>query len=241
MGIIDFLIIVVFAYYIAIGLQVGLSKQILSFGNWILALFITLLLLKPFASFLEETAVFSLLNQKVVSFLVNRNGFFNAPFNYEQPEVHIAAALSELRIPRFVGTMIAGRIDYTALAPNLTVAAVLAPSLTAILLMLFGFLFLFIVFLMIVRMVVNLIDDILSFSIFGIVNRLGGVAFSLAKGIIVVSVLMLLLSTLAALIPGLHRFLIRDLRLDDDGFGLGRFFYRDNPLFRLINMLFRQQ
>ena len=238
MGIIDFCIIVIFAYYIVTGLEIGLSKQILSFANWLLALLLSFLLIKPFSRFLDNTVIFSLINQKVVAFFTGRAATFNIPFDYSNPEGQIGSALHILGLPRFIGEAVVHSIDINALAPNLTLGEVLASPVTGILLLIIGFIFLFIVFLLIARLMVSFIDDILSFSFFGFINRLGGALFSLGKAVILVSVIMLLLSLLGSLIPAVNRFLFRDLQLYKTGFGLGRYFYRNNPLNRLINMIF---
>ncbi|MCK9537111.1 MAG: CvpA family protein [Bacilli bacterium] len=241
MGIIDFCIIVIFAYYLVTGFEIGLSKQILSFANWLLALLLSFLLIKPFTRFLESSAIFSLINQKVTGFFAGWDAVFNIPFDYANPESQISHALGVLGLPRFIGDMVVRRIDINNLTPGLSLGEALASPVSGILLLISGFIFLFFVFLLIIRMIASIINDILSFSFFGVINRWGGALFSLGKAVILISVLMLLLSFFASLIPAVNRFLFRDMQLNKTGFALGRYFYCNNPLNRLINIILNRK
>jgi hypothetical protein len=57
-----------------------------------------------------------------------------------------------------------------------------------------------------------------------------GLALGFAKAIVIVSLLMLALSALGGLFPAINEFMIADMKIGIEGYGIGKFIYEKNPV-----------
>ena len=86
---------------------------------------------------------------------------------------------------------------------------------------------------------INLLHVVFDRGVLGIANKLLGAALGLVKGLVLVSLAMLIVSILSGVVPSLNEFLITDLKLGEESFSIGKYFYEHNPLVELFRGSFR--
>lgn len=234
MGKIDIAIILIIALFTVIGLFKGFMKQVLSVANWLVSLVGSFLLLKPVAAVLGKTALSTSINNKVANWISTKGDIFSQPLVTEQAGEQIAQGISELGLPKFIAEAISGWFKVSGTEGEKTLADVLAPAIGNIILTVIAFIALFIVLLIIFKIISGMLNNIVDNGILGALNKLLGGALGFIKGAVLVSIVMLLLSALSGVIPALNDFLVSDLKLGTDGFGIGKFFYEKNPLLGLL-------
>lgn len=238
MGLIDFLIIVILGYFIANGFDRGLTKQIFSIANWLMALLLAFLLYKLFGKYLCNTSLYGFFEEKVKTFFYNNEGTFQVPFNYQNSQEQVVNALEIKGFSRFVANLINKGISYDKLQSDLLLIDVLVIIFTHLLINAFTFVFLFFVLLILIKLIANVFKEIIKTSIFGFFDKLGGAALSLLKGCILIFSLMSILFTITLINPQINRFLIKDLNIDNNQISIGKYFYLQNPLIALISKVF---
>ncbi len=233
MGIIDIAIIAIILLFLLIGFFKGFMKQILSTANWLLALVGAFLLVKPISGLLTETAIQTTINNKIIDWIASKGALFSEVIQTGQASEQLTNAISALGLPQFIANAIVNGLNLSSIEGK-TLAEVLAPTIGNIVLTVFTFLVLFILIMIIIKIVFRLLNKIFDKGVLGIVNKILGSALGIVKGLVLVSLVMLLVSAVSGLIPSLNDFLVIDLKLDADGFGIGKYFYQSNPLVALI-------
>mgnify|MGYP000979486039 CR=1 FL=1 len=234
MGKIDLAIIIIILLFTLIGFAKGFMKQVLSVANWLLGLIGSFLLIKPFSALLSKTEISASINNKVADWIATKGDTFNQLVDYNRVDEQLAEAISELGLPKFIASAITGGFHMTGAEGDITLAEALAPTLGSVILSVIAFILLFIILIILLKIIFKFLNSIFDDGVLGVVNKLLGGVLGLLKGAVMVSLIMLLLSVLSGIIPGLNNFLIADLRLESEGFGIGKFFYESNPLLALI-------
>jgi uncharacterized membrane protein required for colicin V production len=233
MGTIDLIIIGIIGLFLIIGIAKGFMKQILSAANWLIALIGSFLLIKPVSALVAQTALKATINTKVGDWIASKGALFSTTISTGQASQQLTEAISELGLPEFIAKAIVGGLDLSSVEGS-TLAEVLAPTIGNIILTVLTFLALFILLMIICKVVFRLLNKVFDSGVLGVVNRILGAALGLVKGAVLVSLAMLLVSALSGLIPSLNDFLTADLRLGTEGFGIGKYFYENNPIMALI-------
>lgn len=234
MGIIDIVIYILLLAMIIIGFSKGFFKQILSAANWLVSLILAILLVKPFSSLMGKTALQVSINSKVTAWVASKGDLFTMPYDPSSGNAQISEAISEhLKLPKFIADMIASGIKFDV-PDGTTLADLLGPAIGIIIMGILSFIILFIIFLIIIKIIVNLLNIVFDRGVLGLVNKLLGAALGLVKGLIIVSLAMLLVSVLSGVLPAVNEFLVSDLKLGTDSFSIGKYFYEKNPLVELF-------
>jgi uncharacterized membrane protein required for colicin V production len=233
MGTIDLIIIGIIGLFLIIGIAKGFMKQILSAANWLLSLIGSFLLLKPVSALVAKTAVKTTINTKVGDWIASKGALFSTTITSSQASEQLTGAISELGLPEFIAKAIVGGLDLSSVEGS-TLAEVLAPTIGNIILTVLTFLALFLVLAIVLKIIFHLLNKVFDKGVLGVVNRILGAVLGLVKGVVLVSLAMLLVSALSGLIQPLNSFLTTDLKLGTEGFGIGKYFYENNPILALI-------
>lgn len=238
MGKIDIAIIAVTVIFTLIGLIKGLMKQLLSFAGWLGSLIASFLLVKPVTGLLSKTPLGANINGKVADWIATKGEIFNQPLDIGTAGAQISEGISQLGLPKFIADAIAKWFNVSGSESDVTLAEVLGPAIGNIILTGITFIALFILLLILFKILTGLLNKVANKGIIGAVNRILGAALGLVKALVFVSLAMLLLSVVSGVIPALNDFLVTDMGLGSEGFGIGRFFYENNPLLGLLKGTF---
>ena len=230
MGIIDIVIILLFAFFMIIGFLKGFLKQIFTTFGWIVALIAATLLSKPAGNIVFNTSVGVELNSKVFEWIASKGDMFTVSIPELTPE-HLNSALSNLGIPSFLHEMVFKMIDLSSY-DNVCLANVIAPKIVVALLSCICFVLIFLVVFIFVKILAKLSSKIVRGSALGFFDGILGAAWSGVKVAIFVSLVMLGLSFVSTLPFGqeINSWVTNDMRLLDDSFGIAKIFYEHNPL-----------
>lgn len=234
MGKIDIVIYILLLIMIFIGFSKGIIKQVLSTANWLVSLIGAFVLVKPFSKLMMKTPINDSVNKAITDWIATKGTALAVPYDPANSNEQIADAISQvLKLPKFIASIIAKGINISSTA-DLTLAEVLAPSITSVVITVLSFIALFIILLIVLKIIINLLNLVFDSGVLGLVNKLLGAALGLVKGALIISLIMLLVSVLSGVIPSLNEFLITDLKLGVESFSIGKYFYEKNPLLKLI-------
>lgn len=234
MGKIDIAIIIVLGLFTVIGLIKGFMKQILSAANWLLGLVGSFLLVKPVTSLLAKTSLSSKIDGKVADWIATKGDIFNQPIAAGSAGEQITEGISELGLPKFIAEAISRWFQVSGSETDLTLAEVLGPAIGNVILTAITFIGIFIILLIVLKIISRLLNKVADKGLLGVVNKILGAVLGAVKGLVFVSLSMLLLSVVSGILPSLNDFLVADLRLGTEGFGLGKYFFENNPLVALL-------
>lgn len=235
MGKIDIVILIILGIFTIVGLAKGFVKQILSTANLLVAIILAIVCVKPVSVALSDTIVSTKINSALVEYISGKGESFNSVIEEGTTTETLTAAIDGLGLPGFVDKMIVNSIKVDEASYGLTVSEFLSEKLGALLLVAVSFLALVIAIFIVMKILIHFIDSAISNSkgLSGI-NKLLGMILGLAKGIIVVSLLMLALSALGGFFGGINDFINADLNLGAEGFSIARYFYEKNPVLWLL-------
>lgn len=234
MGIIDIVVILLTLIFILIGFKKGFFKQLLSFANWFLALIVSMFLVKPFTELISKTPVHGAVNNRIVAWIATKGPEFSQEYIAGAGSEQISEAISEgLNLPKFIADLVANGINFDV-PDGTTIADILAPSITHIVLYFISYLILFFGLMIILKITLSFFDKLFDKGVLGAVNQVFGGVLGAVKAFIIVSVAILILSIVGNLIPSVHDFLVSDLKLDEDKFRLSKLIYEYNPLIELF-------
>lgn len=236
---IDIAIYILLLIMIIIGFSKGFFKQILSVANWLVSLIVAIVFVKPFSGLMAKTTLQTTINGKVAEWIASKGAIFQVPYDASSGNAQISEAISEsLSLPKFIAEIIAKGINFDV-PDGTTLADILSPAIGSIIMTVISFVILFIGALIIIKIVINLLHVVFDRGVLGIVNKLLGAVLGLVKGLVLVSLAMLLVSILSGVVPSLNEFLITDLKLGEESFSIGKYFYEHNPLVELFRGSFR--
>lgn len=234
MGKIDIAIYIILVLMVLFGYTKGFFKQVLSTANWLVSLILSFLFVKPFSKLMMRTPLQGTINSKIGDWISSKGGVFDIPYEPANGNEQIADAISNgLKLPKFIADAIAKGINFDV-PDGTTLKDILVPSIGSIIMTIISFIILFIMLLLIIKLIVNLLNIIFDRGLLGFFNKILGAALGLVKSIIFISLAMLLLSTLASVIPSINDFVVSDLKLNESGFRIGKFFYENNILIEII-------
>lgn len=232
MGIIDFMIIVIGAWSIAKGLTTGLVKQIPGCMRIVAAVALSSLYIGPLAGVLTGTALHPLIASKAETLLSTRFPALSAPF---AGSGDLTTTLSEAGLPAFLARLFS-RFD-PAVSLEATMAETLAGAAADAVIRAAGFLCLFVVFMLAIRLVFRLLAEVMSAGGLGWLDTLGGAVFSLARAVILLTLLLMILGIVSMFFPAVGNFIANDLARGT--FSPGRYLYYENPLRDYLLSLFK--
>ncbi len=235
MGILDFVVIGLAVLFLGFGYYKGIVKQLLGMLAWIVALVAAFMLCKTVAGWILETQIGTNMTNGIVEWFGNKNADFLVPL----PELtgdFLSSSLGEAGVPTFLHKLILGNISESM--PNISVASYLAPKIANIALICISFIVLFIVVFIIIKILAKVIGGAVRGSMLGFIDGLLGAVWGLVKVTIFISLAMLLLSFIVS-IPSIgdniNAWITNDMKLGEEGFGIAKFVYENNPILWLIS------
>lgn len=192
--IVDLIIIAIIVLFGIFGLKKGFMQTLLSFAGVLLALILSLL----FADNLAEALIASPFG-KTISNLANNilsgmGGFMTTVVpSYEA----LVQTLSE-SLPNIIAEALAHSIDgFTGTVANMTVAEILTPGLTNIMMTIISFILIFVGSLIVFSIVKAVVKSITSLPIINSVDKALGFVLGVVKGVIFIYVVFLFVSLLS--------------------------------------------
>lgn len=232
MGKFDLLVIALIGILMLFGFGKGFVKQVLSTANWLIALILAFLFVKPVSGQMLTTALANNVNTKVTDWIGKNGEAFNAAFESANATEQLTDAISQLGLPKFIASIIAKGIPLGEIDPGTTLAQVLAPSISNIIVTIITFIGLFLIIFIALKILISLINGLFKGKVLGFVNRLLGAGLGFIKGGIIVCLIMLLASVLASVIPSINEMIANDFA--NSSLGIGEYFYENNPLIKII-------
>jgi hypothetical protein len=206
-------------------------RQVLSFANLLVAIILAFVTVKPVSVFLSDTKLAPFIHEKVVEFLASKGEIFTTPIPNDATNETLVPILDQLGLPGFIDKILLNLITIDETAYGLTFSEVLAQKIVPTLLIVISFIALVLVIFIVMKILIHFIDSFVkkSKAVSGI-NKLLGLALGFAKAIVIVSLLMLALSALGGLFPAINEFMIADMKIGIEGYGIGKFIYEKNPV-----------
>lgn len=231
MGKIDIIILIILGVFALIGFAKGFIRQVLSFANLLVAIILAFVTVKPVSVFLPDTKLAPFIHEKVVEFLASKGEIFTTPIPNDATNETLVPILDQLGLPGFIDKILLNLITIDETAYGLTFSEVLAQKIVPTLLIVISFIALVLVIFIVMKILIHFIDSFVkkSKAVSGI-NKLLGLALGFAKAIVIVSLLMLALSALGGLFPAINEFMIADMKIGIEGYGIGKFIYEKNPV-----------
>ncbi|HOH62200.1 MAG TPA: CvpA family protein [Bacilli bacterium] len=231
MGKIDIIILIILGVFALIGFAKGFIRQVLSFANLLVAIILAFVTVKPVSVFLSDTKLAPFIHEKVVEFLASKGEIFTTPIPNDATNETLVPILDQLGLPGFIDKILLNLITIDETAYGLTFSEVLAQKIVPTLLIVVSFIALVLVIFIVMKILIHFIDSFVkkSKAVSGI-NKLLGLALGFAKAIVIVSLLMLALSALGGLFPAINEFMIADMKIGIEGYGIGKFIYEKNPV-----------
>ena len=116
----------------------------------------------------------------------------------------------------------------------------IAKSLGYLVLSIITFVVLFIVILIIIKILISVLDSLTKGGVLNVINRILGLALGLVKACVFICVCLFVISVLVKYIEPLNNFITNDLKLEVEGFGIGKYLYENNPLIIVWNLIFNK-
>ncbi|MGD9605474.1 MAG: CvpA family protein [Bacilli bacterium] len=232
MGKIELVILIVVGLFTLFGFFRGFVKQLMSAASWLVSLVGAFLLTEKVSVFVKGSSIGDQIVAKVTSWIA---GFptFNIPFDASNATEQLSTAIAELGLPKFIADAIAKGVDFTSVPTTFSLAEVLSPSISSVIITIVTFIGLFIAIFILFKILSHFLNRLFSGKVLGFVNKILGGALGLVKAALIVSVLMLVLSTAAGMISSVNDFVVADLA-SPGGFGIAKYMYESNPLVSLI-------
>ena len=153
----------------------------------------------------DEDFIYISINGKVAAWIAAKGAAFNQPFDYTGYKEQLTNAISELGLPKFIASLISDGINISDAPADLTLAEVLAPAFSNIIVTMLAVIIIILFFMIVFKTIISLIGKLFNKGVLGTVNRILGAGLGLVKAYIFVSIIMLLISALSGII-GLERF-----------------------------------
>lgn len=238
-GIIDIIIIGLSGLLILIGLAKGFAKQIMSFASGIVGLIAAALLVSPVSGMLINSSIYDGVADRINTFLLDKDPLFAELIVESTASSQVSSAMGGLGIPGFIADLISRVIaNNPEAAAGSTIASFLSLAFGRIVIVVATFILLLIVITILLKLITRLIDKIFNFGFMGIFNRLLGALLGAIKALIIISVVLFGLS-FAMTVPFIANligdFLTSDMGLNEEGFGVAKFLYENNPIQLIIS------
>lgn len=235
MGVIDIIVAILFLLFMIIGFIKGFTKQTLSSFAWLIALIAAIFLCKLTSSLIINTSLGVSLTDKISGWLSAKGGdIVTTPVDSLTEEM-LTESLKSMGIPVFAHSFLMKNLDLSAVQ-NISIVEYVSPKITLYILIAASFILVYLIVFLVVKLIAKLLGDAIKNSPFGFIDRILGAIWGIVKATFIVSILMLLISLVMSLpIAEVNEWLINDMKLNTDEFGLAKFIYEHNPIMLIIS------
>ncbi len=233
MGIVDIIIIVAFVLFILIGIIKGMFKQLLGTCALFVAMILAFLLCKPVSAKLYTADLGQNITNSITTWVEKKGEIFTQNISESNDEM-ISDALSEVGIPKFLHKVIINEaVDQI---DSMNLGEYIGTKLAHLALVCISYIALFIILFIVLKILSVILGKVLhKIPVVAMLDRILGGVMGFVKAFVVVSVAMILLSFLASVISSVNDFVVSDMRLNEEGFRLAKFFYANNPLLIILS------
>ena len=241
MGIADWIIIGFLALFLIIGLTRGFVKQILSFAKGFVSIIISIFLVKPVATLLVKTPLFTFFDGKVNPMILSKYPeTANIATSSITTQEELNEAFTQAGLSKIVSKIASTILKVGDLGGSENLAGAVSYAIVFVILKVIAFVLLFILILIALAITVKILESLVeSSSVAKFFDKLFGLALGALKGALIVCVLFLLLGLLAKWIDGVGEFVNKQFfLLDDSVVSISKYVYQNNPLLTFFNMIF---
>lgn len=237
MGIIDTVILLLFLVVIIFGFFRGFIKQVLASLAWLIAIIAAVCLCSVVAEAVMEMKIGLSLNDSIYEFIASKGESFTAVIPSMNDE-ELSTALTQIGIPNILHSFIVKNIDLSTFSET-SIASFISPKISLVLLTIISFIVIYLFVFIIIKVIAKLFGNIVRGSALGFVDGVLGAIWGSVKICILISVLMLALSFVVTMPFGesINEWIITDMRLNEEGFGIAKFFYENNLILFAISKL----
>lgn len=240
-GIIDLCIIGLTLLFAIAGLARGFLKQILSIANGLVSIIVSCCVVNPLTQLVSKTSLADKINSKVLDVIVSK---YPDSATIETSLITTNEELSDTfttsGLPSPIAKIASSLMNVNDFSEGEMLSDAVAKSIGYLLLSIIVFIVSVIIILIIIKILIKVLDSLTQGGILNVINRILGLALGLAKSCIFVCVCMLVISILVKYIEPLNNFIVDDLKLGVEGFGIGKYLYENNPLITLWNLFFKK-
>lgn len=240
-GIIDLIIIGLLILFALVGLAKGFLKQVLSLANGLVAVVLSSFLVSPVTKMLSNTSLALKLNDKFLGMIVEKypnSALIETSLITTKEE--LVNAFSESGLSKILSKIAAEFIDITSFSDGEMLSDAISKSVSYFILSIIVFILLALVIFIIIKILITILDSIAKNGILNVINRILGLLLGTARALLFVCICLFIVSLLVKFIEPLNTFIIDDLKLEVEGFGVGKYLYENNPLIILWNLIFNK-
>lgn len=237
MGIIDTVILLLFLIVIIVGFFRGFIKQVLSSLAWLIATIAAVLLCTAVSEAVMNMKIGLSLNNSIYDFIASKGEGFTTVIS-SMNEEGLSAALTQIGIPDILHSFILNNIDLSTFS-DMSIASFISPKISSVLLTIIAFIIIYLFVFIIIKVIAKLFGNIVRGSALGFVDGVLGAIWGSVKICILISILMLALSFVVTMPFGesINEWIITDMKLNEEGFGIAKFFYENNLILFVISKL----
>ena len=232
MGVIDSIVIIIFVIFMIIGFVKGFTKQTLSSFAWLFALCAATSLCKTLATMLMETTISVDIQNVISNWLVKKCG--EGVMQLGVTEEALSQTLSGLGIPYFIHPILTNTLNLNGVA-DVTMGVFLSYSITNYIFLVGGYIIIYLIVFLLIKLFAKIFGDAIKKSPFSFIDRILGMIWGTVKATFIISIAMLLLSLILNLpIESVNEWIVNDMRLGVDDFGVSKFIFEHNPIIYII-------
>lgn len=240
-GIIDLSIIGITLLFVIVGLARGFLKQILSIANGLVSIVVSCCIVKPVTQILSKTALSDKINVKILDMIVSKYpNSATIETSLITTKEELSEAFTTSGLPSPLSKIASEFIKIDSFSDGEFLSEAIAKSLGYLVLSIITFVVLFIVILIIIKILISVLDSLTKGGVLNVINRILGLALGLVKACVFICVCLFVISVLVKYIEPLNNFITNDLKLEVEGFGIGKYLYENNPLIIVWNLIFNK-
>lgn len=240
-GIVDLIIIGMILLFAIVGLAKGFLKQVLSMANGLVSIVVSSFLVSTVTKALSNTSLALKLNEKILTLIVDK--YPNSALietNLITTKEELVNAFSESGLSKILSKIAAEFIDITSFSDGEMLADAVSKSVGYFVLSIIIFVLLALIVFIVIKILISILDSIAKEGILNVINRILGLLLGVARALLIVCICLFIVSLLVKFIEPLNTFIVDDLKLETEGFGIGKYLYENNPLIILWNLIFNK-
>ncbi len=232
MGVIDSIVVIVFLIFMIIGFAKGFTKQTLSSFAWLFALGAAVASCKIITSMLMQTNVSCDIQSGISNWLEKKCG--DSITGIGVTEESLGSTLSILGIPYFLHPVLTKTFDFGNV-DSVTMDSFLSSNITSYIFLISSFIIVYLVVFLLIKLFAKVFGDAIKKSPFSFLDRILGLIWGAVKATFIISIAMLLLSLILNLpIQSVNDWIVADMKLGGEDFGVSKYIFEHNPILYII-------
>ncbi len=243
--VIGIICLVICAVFIIIGFINGFLSLFLGLAKGLVAVILAALLCKPIGVALCNTGIGTGISNKIETSLVNMDPAFNEIITNENKDEFIETQLTEklakLNLPntitKYISNLMKNKVNISS-TDGITCGQYIGKGVAMFVSIIIAFIIISILLVIIFWILQKFAKKINLVPFVGLANRLCGAALGLGIALIITSMLSYVVSLLMVIPWNFAETIKESLKLGQEEFTIGKFFYEHNALKWIINLIF---